>query len=140
MLEINAPRTVRVGGWLAVLCFLLVVWEPISLGLVVSNGLSALSIRGVPAFAMFVVRIAVTAFGLAAGYGLIRGLGAAVAMAKTALFLSAGVDLIVYTTSFLPSNRMPGDTPLYVAASLAYHAVWIAYLYRSRRVREMFGD
>ena len=33
---------------------------------------------------------------------------------------------------------MPGDTPLYVAATLAYYSGWFAYLTLSRRVRMTF--
>ena len=41
------------------------------------------------------------------------------------------MDLVVYETAIFPNNRMPGDTPFYVAASLAYHLGWIIYLWRS---------
>jgi hypothetical protein len=60
-------------------------------------------------------------------------------MARLALVLSAATDVLVYTTPYLPSNRIPGDTPLYVAASLAYHGAWLAYLFRSKRVKSTFG-
>ena len=46
--------------------------------------------------------------------------------------------VVVYTTPYFPNNRMPGDTPFYVAASLAYHGAWLAYLFRSRRVRNTY--
>jgi hypothetical protein len=59
-------------------------------------------------------------------------------MAKAALILSAAIDLVVYTSSYFPSNRMPGDTPLYIAASLTYHGIWLAYLFRSRRVKRTY--
>jgi hypothetical protein len=45
----------------------------------------------------------------------------------------------VYTTPYFPSNRFPGDTTFYVVASLAYHGAWLAYLARSKRVRQAFG-
>jgi hypothetical protein len=35
---------------------------------------------------------------------------------------------------------MPGDTIYYVAASLAYHGAWLAYLWRSRRVRAIYAE
>ena len=62
----------------------------------------------------------------------------AVPMTKAALVLSAIVDLVVYLTPYFPSNRMPGDTPFYVAASLAYHGAWLADLTRSVRVRQTY--
>ena len=42
------------------------------------------------------------------------------------------------TTPFLPNNRLPGTTPLFIIASLTYYAIWIAYLSRSKRVRNTF--
>jgi hypothetical protein len=33
---------------------------------------------------------------------------------------------------------MPGDTIYYIGASLAYHAAWLAYLFRSRRVKNTY--
>jgi hypothetical protein len=55
------------------------------------------------------------------------------------LALSAAMDVFIYTTPFYPSNRQPGDTPLYVGASLAYYSAWTLYLMRSRRVRNTFN-
>jgi hypothetical protein len=49
------------------------------------------------------------------------------------------MDLFVYTTPFLPNNRLPGTTPIFVVASLTYYAIWIAYLSRSKRVRNTFS-
>ena len=48
------------------------------------------------------------------------------------------MDLFVYTTPFLPNNRLPGTTPLFALASLTYYAIWIAYLSRSKRVQSTF--
>ena len=60
-------------------------------------------------------------------------------MAKASLALSAATDVFVYTTSYFPNNRIPGDTPFYVAASLAYYSAWMAYLVRSKRVERTFA-
>ena len=80
----------------------------------------------------------VTSFSVAAGIALLARRGPAVAMAKTALILSAALDVVIYTTSYFPSNRMPGDTPFYVGASLIYHGAWLAYVLVSRRVRNTY--
>jgi hypothetical protein len=138
MTEIEGRRPQGVSGWLLVLCALLLVWGPISFGLVASNALPALSVRGLPLAVILAARIIVTAFGIAAGIALITRRGPAVVMAKVALVLSGATDLVVYGTSYFPSNRMPGDTPLYVAASLAYHGLWLAYLFRSTRVKNTY--
>jgi hypothetical protein len=100
--------------------------------------LPALPVRG-PSLAVALVALTlVTSFGVAAGIALLARRGPAVAMAKTALILSAALDLVIYTSSYFPSNRMPGDQPLYIAASLAYHGSWLAYLFRSKRVERTY--
>ena len=139
MNEINGPRPKGVGGWLFVLCALLLVWGPASFALVASSAVAALSVRGLPLALLLLSRGVVTALGLAAGMALVTRRGPAVAMARTALVLSAAADLVMYVTPYFPSNRMPGDTPLYIAASLAYHGVWLAYLFRSKRVQNTYA-
>jgi hypothetical protein len=128
-----------VGGWLLVLCVLLVVWQPISLGLVASAVLDRLAIRGLPLALVLMARVVVAAFGIAAGLALLARRPAAVTMAKASLIASAATDTFVYTTRYFPNNRVPGDTSIVVAASLAYYAIWLAYLFRSRRVRNTFS-
>ena len=53
-------RLEGVRGWLALLCVLLLVWQPISLGLVASSVLDALPARGAPLAALLSVRVLVT--------------------------------------------------------------------------------
>jgi len=127
-----------VGGWLLVLCLLLLVWQPLSIALVASSALDALAISGLPLALIMLMRLGVAAVGIAGGLALVKRRPGAVTLAKAALVLSAAADLIVYTTPYFPSNRLPGTTPFYIAASISYSAVWIAYLARSRRVRETY--
>jgi hypothetical protein len=127
-----------IGGWLLALCLLLLVWGPVRSGLIASNALEALSVRGSSLAAALVALVLVTSVGVAAGIALLTKRGPAVAMAKAALILSAAFDLVIYMTSYFPSNRMPGDAPFYVAVSLSYHGAWLAYLFRSRRVQNTF--
>ena len=134
----SARRPRGIGGWLLLLCLLLLVWGPVRGALVGSNALSVLSVRG-PSLAIALAALTlVTAFGVGAGIALLSRHAPAVWMARTALCLSAGMDLVIYLTPYFPSNRMPGDAPLYVAASLTYHGAWLAYLFRSKRVRNTF--
>jgi hypothetical protein len=63
----------------------------------------------------------------------------AVTLAKGSLILSAAADVFVYTTPYFPNNRPPGDTAIILAASLVWYAAWLAYLFRSKRVRDVFG-
>ena len=133
----EAPR--RAGGWLLVLCRLLIVFHPLSLAVTASSVMNALFLRGAPVAIVLLLRLAVVALGVAAGRMLQNVRQGAVEVARVALLASAALDVFVYTTPYFPSNRMPGDTTFYVIASLAYHGAWIAYLARSKRVRATFG-
>jgi hypothetical protein len=135
---IDARRPYGVRGWLFVLCVLLLIWGPVSLALVASNALPALAVRGLPLAMVLIGRLFVTSCGIAAGIALLTRRGPAVTMAALALILSAAIDLAVYLTPYFPSNRMPGDTPIYVAASLTYHGLWLAYLFTSKRVKNTY--
>lgn len=129
------PRTASAGGWLLLLSRLLVVFHPLSLAVTASSALGALSARGVAVALILLLRLIVVGFGMAAGRALQQVQPGAVTLAKAALLASAATDVFVYTTPFFPNNRPPGDTIYYVAASLAYHGAWLAYLARSKRVR-----
>ena len=127
-----------VGGWLLVLCALLLVWHPLNFGLAASSALVALPLRGLPLALILAGRLLVTALGIAAGLALLSRRPAAVRLAAAALIASAAADLFVYTTPYMPSNRLPGDTVWFVAGSLLYHAAWLLYLVRSTRVRNTY--
>ena len=125
----------RVRGWLLLLCRLLVVFHPLALAATASNALGSLSARGTPIALILILRLIVVGFGMAAGRALQRMQPGAATLARAALLASAATDVFVYTTPYFPNNRVPGDTPLYVAATLAYHGAWLLYLARSKRVR-----
>ncbi len=129
-----------VGGWLLLLCRLLVVFHPLTLAITASGALSALSVRGTSVALILILRLVVVGFGMAAGRALQTVQPGAVTLAKAALFASAATDLFVYTTPYFPNNRAPGDTVYYVGASLAYHGAWLTYLFRSARVRNTYGS
>ena len=128
----------RVSGWLLLLCRLLVVFHPLALAVTASNALGSLSARGMPVALILILRLIVVGFGMAAGRALQQVQPAAVTLARAALFASAATDVFVYTTPYFPNNRVPGDTIYYVIASLAYHGAWLAYLFRSSRVRRTY--
>jgi hypothetical protein len=125
---------------LLVLCRLLLVYQPLSLALSASAALDSLPTRGPKVLVAIALRVLVTAVTIAAGLALTNKAPAAVTLAKVALVLSAACDVLILTTPFYPNNRPPGDTPLYLAASILYHGVWLVYLARSARVRETYGD
>jgi hypothetical protein len=134
----EATERVGIGGWLLLLCRLLIVFHPLSLAVTASSVLNALFVRGASVAVVLILRLAVVAFGVAAGRALQTLRPDAVRFARLALLMSAATDVFVYTTPYFPSNRLPGDTAFYVAASLAYHGAWLAYLARSNRVRTTF--
>jgi len=132
------PVKSGVGGWLLVLCLLLLVWQPLSLGLVASSALDSLAVGGWPPLLVLLARLLVAGFGIGAGLALLGRRPGAVALARASLALSAATDVFVYTTRFFPSDRPPGAAPVYIAVSLAYSIGWMIYLARSRRVRATF--
>jgi hypothetical protein len=132
--------TEPVGGWLLLLSRLLVVFHPLALAVTASSVLGSLSARGVAVALILLLRLVVVGFGMAAGRALQHVSPGALTLAKAALLASAATDLFVYTTPFFPNNRPPGDTTYYVAASLAYHGAWLAYLARSKRVQATYGE
>ena len=134
------PRPVGVGGWLLLLCRLLIIFQPLSLAVTAAGALGAVAVRGAPVALILVLRLLVVALGVAAGRALQARRPGAVALEKVVLVISAATDVFVYTTPYFPNNRLPGDTVYYVAASLTYHAAWLTYLTRSRRVRNTYQD
>jgi hypothetical protein len=109
----------------------------VSLALVASDALRALPIRGTPLALVLLGRLIVAGFSVAAGQALTSVRPGAVALAKTSLVLSAAMDVFVLTTPYFPNNRVPGDTPFYVAASLIFYGSWFLYLLRSKQAKEL---
>jgi hypothetical protein len=136
---VSQPVKSGVGGWLLVLCLLLVIVHPLDLGLAASAVVDSIALHGLPLALVLMTRVLVTAFGVAAGLALLGRRPAGPAMAKASLVLSAATSLFVYATPYWPNNRMPGDTPYYVAITLAYYAAWLAYLFRSERVKQTYS-
>ncbi len=132
------PVKSGVGGWLLLLCALLLVGQPLSLGLSASAAVDAIALRGLPLALVLMTRVLVAAFGIAAGLALAGRRPGAVPIAKWSLLLSAATDTFVYVTPYWPNNRPPGDTPFYVGASLVYYALWLGYLFRSDRVKRTY--
>lgn len=135
--ERNGPS--GVGGWLLWLCGLLLVWQPLNLAAAAVSAMNALTMRGWPLGALLLLRVGVTGFGMAAAVALQGLRPGAVTMAKAAVAASALTDLLVYSTPYFPNNRPPGGSGVYAGASLAIHAAWLAYLFRSIRVRNTFS-
>jgi hypothetical protein len=139
MTEVSQPAPAGIRGWLLVLILLLLVWQPLSLGLVASGVLRSLALRGLPLALILILRLVVVAFGIAAGLALLGRRAAAVTLAKGSMLASAATDVLVYATPFFPNTRPPGDETIVLAVSLAYYVIWWLYLTKSKRVRNTFG-
>ena len=137
--DTEEPARGGVRGWLLLLALLLLLGHPINLAVGASTAIDALPLRGASLALVLVARLLVASVGVGAGIALMGRRPGAVTFARWALVLSAAMDAFVYTTPFYPSNRMPGVTPIVTTASIAYHALWLAYLFRSKRVRATFS-
>src|SRR5262245_66258793 len=87
----NAPE--GVGGWLLLLCGLLLLWHPLNFGLAASHALASLPLRGLPLALVLVGRLLVTGLGIAAGLALLTGRPPADTPARPALAAAAAGDL-----------------------------------------------
>ncbi len=130
----NRDATAGVTGWLRLLCGLLMWWEPIAFAMVAASAFNAISVRGLPVVLVLLARTLAAALCFAAGRALQDRRPSGPALARVALLLSGATHVFAYVTPYFPSNRMPGDTPLYVAATFAYYGGWLVYLSRSRQV------
>jgi hypothetical protein len=133
----NADQ-VRLRGLLLLLSRLLVVGHPLVFAIVAAEWIAALPIRGTPLAILLVVRLIVVAAGIAAGVAMTRLHAGSARLAAAALAAAGALQVFIYTTSIAPNNRMPGDTPFYVAGAVLYHAAWIGYLRYSTRARALF--
>ncbi len=131
-------RAARPTGWLLVLCFLLCVWEPLSLALSASSSIDAITL-GQPGRAAFLAfRILVAGVGVAAGIAIWNCRTHGLTLAKTTLGLSAASAIIRYT--WFPGNAPP-DLRLPLASLLVgIDAAWYAYLIRSRKAQGLRGQ
>ena len=134
----NQTGPAGVGGWLLVLGVLLLAVQPLALASAASAVLPSIEIRGAPAIVVLIARMAVTGVGVAAGLALLFRRESAIALVKFSLTATALMELFVILTRYFPSNRVPGDEPFYIAWTIAYYAVWMTYLARSKRVRNTF--
>ena len=116
------------SGLLLILSRLLIVGHPVVFAFRALEAMNAIPIRGFPLAAMLAVYAIVVAVGVAAGRALGLGSPHAVRFTLVALASSLAMDLMRYTTSIFPNNRVPGDTPLYIAATIVYHGAWAGYL------------
>ncbi len=136
--RVEGGRGVR--GWLAVLCGLLIVWEPLNLAGVAARLVPSLTHREPIVAGLLALRVAATGLGMVAGAALWSRRPHAVAITKLSLVLSTVVAIAILTTPFFPTNRLPGTTLPLVLLILLYNAGWFAYLVRSRKVKTTYSE
>ena len=128
----------RPGGWLLLLCGYLGLWQPLTLAAEVSATLGTLGMRGPAGVAELSAHAAVSAFAVAAGWGLWVGNPKAPVFAEIGLVACALASVQSLYWTRLPLNTMPGDRLPLAIVAIAHAAGWITYLRKSRRVRSLF--
>ena len=126
-------RTAR--GWLLVLSRVLIIWEPLEFAVAAFGAINAIEVRGLPVAFVLLMRLAATALSVAAGRALYDRNSSGPRLATVALALTGATRLFAYLTPYFPSNRLPGQTSLYVAAVILYYGGSLAYLAWSKQVR-----
>jgi hypothetical protein len=121
---------------LRVLCGILLAWQPADCALVALQALNAWPVRGLPVMLVAAVKVVATATAVASGLLILKYRAAALPITVASLAALAAWQVFVSFTSYFPSNRVPGDDPLYAAGYVLFYGAWIVYLLRSRRVRE----
>lgn len=129
----------RATGPVWLLGMLLTLWEPIGFALVAAGAFNAISVRGAPVALILGLRLGAAALAFAAGRALLDLRQGAPALTRAALVALAAVQLLAQLTPWFPTNRLPGDTPLYVGWTLLYYGGWLLYVVRSGRVARLFG-
>ena len=127
-------------GWLLLLCAYLAAWQPLKLASEVSATLGSLGMRGLAGVVELAVHAAITAFAVAAGWGLWIGNPKAPVFAEIAVAACAVASVQSLYWTRLPANTMPGDRLPLAIAAMAHAAGWMVYLRKSRRVRSLVSS
>jgi hypothetical protein len=113
---------------LVALTLVLVVWEPATFALYASGIVGRVVDRGGWAVALLLMRVVVTAVGVAAGLALWNRRPWGVRFARVAMVLSAAATIANAVTGALPSNAPPGLAGPTLAVTLIWDAAWVIYL------------
>jgi hypothetical protein len=111
-----------------ILALLLIFWEPLAFAVAAAGSVNAIAVRGVSVALVLSARLITTALSVAAGRALLDRRRAGVRLACVALPSSAAVQIFAALTRYFPSNRVPGDDPIYVTGILTYYGGWLLYL------------
>ncbi|MEO7276181.1 MAG: hypothetical protein ABI211_29700 [Vicinamibacterales bacterium] len=121
--------------WLLLLCVVLMVWQPLSFAVEASSSLGTLGMRGAAGAVELVVHGAVAALAVAAGWALWQSSPGGPKLARVAIVAAALVSVQSLYATALPSNVFPSDRLPLAALNVTAAAGWLAYLWRSARIR-----
>jgi hypothetical protein len=124
-------------GWVLVLCAALLFWRPLDFVMELPLVLPSLGMRGAAGAVELVFHGAVAALAVGAVQALWTAAPAGPMLAGAAVSLSALASVQSLYWSVLPHQTAPGDELPLAALSIAHAAIWLVYLRRSRRIRDM---
>jgi len=121
--------------WLLLLCAVLTIWQPLSFAVEASSSLGTLGMRGAAGAVELVVHGAVAALSAAAGWALWQSSPGGPKLARVAIVAGAIIGVQSLYATALPSNVFPSDRLPLAMVTVIHAALWIAYLWRSTRIR-----
>jgi len=128
-------RPAALHGWLLVLSRVLMIWEPLEFAVAASGAYNAVTVRGLPVLLVLGARLVGAVFSVAASRGLANRHAGSPMLAVAALAVTGATRILAFVTPWFPSNRLPGQTPFYVALTLLFYGGGIVYLLVSRQAR-----
>lgn len=134
------PDLYGVRGWLAFLCVTLLIFTPLGLLIEMAQMLIGTSRTAMTPDILIGIAfgVAITAFAVYAGLGLVRMWRNAVRAAKWFFFISAGLGALPLAGVMFEVEASP--TELMAAVRWFFGSIaWLLYLYRSERVRNTYG-
>jgi hypothetical protein len=123
--------------WIALLAGILGAWVPLNFSAELATTLPSIGMRGPLAVLELTAHGAATALSVAAGYALWLRRPHGPMLARAALVINALVAVQRHYWSILPSQTMPGDELWLSIAAVLHSAVWLVFLQRSARVRDI---
>jgi hypothetical protein len=115
----------------------LFVWEPVRVARELTTTLGSFDMRGPVAVVEILAHGAVAALTVAAAQALSNRNPLGPALAGWAVAVSAAADVQALYWSVLPGQTMPGDRGPLALVAIANAAGWLAYLWKSDRVRAL---
>ena len=123
--------------WIALLAGILGGWVPLNFSAELSTTLPSIGMRGAVAVVELIVHGAAAALSVSAGYALWLRRPHGPMLARAAVVINSLVVIQRHYWSILPSQTMPGDELWLSIAAVLHSALWLVFLHRSARVREM---